>query len=256
MEVLFLGTGTSHGIPVIACDCETCTSNNPKNRRLRSSVSIRVGDKRLLIDTSIDLRQQCLRYNIRQVDAVLFTHHHVDHIFGLDDTRSFNRLRKTKLPCYGRPDTLDNLKQVYKYIFDYPDMPGGIPMLEFIPMTGPMTIQEILVQPIVVHHGRLPIHAYRIGNVIYATDCSGIPEESWRHFEGVEVLILDCLRHRPHPTHFHLEQAVQTAQRIGAQQTFFTHLSHDMEHERVSADLPPDIALAYDGLSLECEDPK
>lgn len=251
MEILFLGTGTSHGIPVIGCACSTCTSTNEKNKRLRSSVLISVANKNILIDTSIDFRQQALRYRIDRVDAVLFTHHHVDHIFGLDDTRVFNKMHKKKIPCYGAKPTIKQLKHVYSYIFEYPDIPGGIPMLEFVKLDSePFDVEGIPVTPIEIMHGKMPINAYRIGNAVYATDCSHIPKHSMDKFSDADVLILDCLRIRKHPTHYNLEQALETAKKINAKQTYFTHMSHEIEHEAVTKDLPENVALAYDGLKI------
>lgn len=251
MDILFLGTGTSHGIPVIGCACSTCTSGNEKNKRLRSSVLVTKDDKHILIDTSIDFRQQSLRYDIRRVDAVLFTHHHVDHIFGLDDTRVFNKMYKKKIPCYAGNETIQKLKHIFSYIFDYPDIPGGIPMLEFTAVDEqPFDVLGISVTPIEIIHGTMPINAYRIGNVIYATDCSFIPEHSMTKFKNADVLILDCLRIRKHPTHFNLEQALEVTKKIGAKQTYFTHMSHEIEHEAVTKSLPANVALAYDGLKI------
>ena len=251
MEILFLGTGTSHGIPVIGCACSTCLSTNEKNKRLRSSVLITIDDKHILIDTSIDFRQQALRYRIHQVDAVLFTHHHVDHIFGLDDTRVFNKMYKKKIPCYAGHETIRKLKHVFSYIFDYPDIPGGIPMLEFTAVDeGPFDVLGTSVIPIEILHGKMPIYAYRIGNLIYATDCSFIPDRSIEKFKDAEVLVLDCLRIKKHPTHFNLEQALSMAEKIGARQTYLTHMSHDIEHDTVTKLLPDSVVLAYDGLKL------
>jgi phosphoribosyl 1,2-cyclic phosphate phosphodiesterase len=252
MEVLFLGTGTSHGVPVIGCDCRTCRSEDPRDKRLRTSVLVSVGGLRILIDPCIDLRQQCLVHGIDRVDAILFTHHHVDHIFGLDDTRPFNFRQRTKMPCFASPDTCRQLRHTYSYIFEYPDLPGGIPMIDLNPVEGPFNVGETVIEPVPILHGGLPIYAYRIGDFIYATDCSGIPESSWKHFENAGVLVLDCLRFRPHPTHFHLDQAVEVALRIRARQTYFTHISHDLLHREVSALLPESIRLAYDGLNVTC----
>lgn len=251
MEILFLGTGTSHGIPVIGCGCSTCTSTNEKNKRLRSSVLISLSGKQILIDTSIDFRQQALRYRIDRIDAILFTHHHVDHIFGLDDTRIFNKRQKKKIPCYGAKPTIKQLKHIYSYIFEYPDIPGGIPMLDFLKLDSePFDVEGITVTPIEIMHGKMPINAYRIENAVYATDCSFISEESMDKFSNADVLILDCLRLRKHPTHFNLEQALETANKINARQTYFTHMSHEIEHDEVSKVLPNNVALAYDGLKI------
>lgn len=251
MEILFLGTGTSHGIPVIGCACATCASTNEKNKRLRSSILITVDQRHILIDTSIDFRQQSLRYRIERVDAVLFTHHHVDHIFGLDDTRVFNKMYKKKIPCYAGRETTQKLKHIFSYIFDYPEIPGGIPMLEFTTVDDrPFDVLGTQIIPIEIMHGTMPINAYRVGNTIYATDCSSIPDRSMEKFMNADILILDCLRIRKHPTHFNLEQALSVAQKIGAKQTYFTHMSHEIEHEAVTKSLPDGIALAYDGLKL------
>lgn len=251
MDILFLGTGTSHGIPVIGCQCTTCSSTNEKNKRLRSSVLVSIAEKHILIDTSIDFRQQALRYRIDRVDAILFTHHHVDHIFGLDDTRVFNKLNKKKIPCYGAKPTIKQLKHIYSYIFDYPDIPGGIPMLEFVKLDSePFVVEEITITPIEIMHGTMPINAYRIGNAVYATDCSFIPEHSMEKFSNADVLILDCLRIRKHPTHFNLEQALEVTKKINAKRTYFTHMSHEIEHETISKSLPHNVALAYDGLKI------
>ncbi len=207
----------------------------------------------MLIDASIDLRQQCLRFDVRHVDAILFTHHHADHIFGLDDTRPFGSRSRVKLPCFGNAHTCAQLRHVFSYIFDYPDLPGGIPLLDIREFDGPFECAGIPIQPIEIHHGRLPITAYRIGNFVYATDCSFIPESSFRHLQEVDVLVLDCLRFKPHPTHFNFDEAVAMARRIDARRTFFVHMSHDIEHEAVSRQLPDRMHLAYDGMRLTCQ---
>jgi phosphoribosyl 1,2-cyclic phosphate phosphodiesterase len=250
MEILFLGTGTSHGVPVIGCTCSTCLSTNPKNKRLRTSVLITIENKNILIDTSTDFRQQCLRYNINRLDAILFTHHHADHIFGLDDTRAFNKIQKKKMLCYAGQETLSRIRHTYSYIFEYPEIPGGIPMIEFTPVDRPFELFGVSITPIEIMHGTLPIFAYRIGNFIYATDCSSIPEASRDKFSNAEVIVLDCLRFKAHPTHFNLDQALENAKRLEAKQTYFTHMAHDIEHEAVSHLLPGTVALAYDGLKI------
>ncbi len=252
MEILFLGTGTSHGVPAIGCTCETCISNDPKNKRFRSSILITIQNKRILMDASIDLRHQCLRYGVDETDAILFTHHHVDHIFGLDESRAFNRKTKKALPCYANELTLQKLKETYSYIFDYPEIPGGIPMIDFRLIGGPFELFGIPIIPIEVLHGKLPILAYRIGKMVYATDCSYIPESSKTYFRGCDILILDCLRFREHPTHFNFDQALEVARWAGAKKTYFIHISHDFLHEKVSEMLPENIHLAYDGLKIEC----
>ncbi len=252
VHITFLGTGTSHGVPRILCDCATCTSRDPKNKRLRTSVYIRTDDQHLLIDTSIDFRQQCLTYRIPRVDAILFTHHHVDHIFGLDDVRVYNVLQKSKIPCYGSPETIRNIRHIYSYIFEYPEIPGGIPLIDLLEVNDVFQVGKSRIMPIPIFHGRQLIYAYRIGNFIYATDCSAIPDASLAHMKKADILVLDCLRRKPHPTHFHIEAAVEAARQIGARKTFFTHMSHDIEHAEISAQLPEGMFLAYDGLELSC----
>lgn len=228
-------------------------STDPRNRRSRTSVLVSVHDVHLLIDASIDLRQQCLRYGVGRVDAILFTHHHADHIFGLDDTRPFSFRNKSKLPCFADARTCGQLRHVFSYIFDYPDIPGGIPMLDIREVTGSFEFMNIPIEPIEIFHGTIPILAYRIGDFVYATDCSRIPEESYDRLKNVETLVLDCLRFKPHPTHFHFDRAIEVAKRINARRTFFTHMSHDLEHDTVSRQLPERMHLAYDGLRLACE---
>ncbi len=250
MEILFLGTGTSHGIPVIGCSCATCVSTDLKNNRLRPSILVTIEKTNILIDTSSDFRQQCLRYRIHHLDAILFTHHHADHIFGLDDTRVFNKIQNKKMSCYGSPDTIGKLRHIFSYIFEYPEIPGGIPMIEFIAVNSSFELFGNSILPIEIMHGSQPIFAYRIGNFVYATDCSLIPESSWSKFSGAEVVVLDCLRFRSHPTHFNFDQAVETAKRLNVKQVYFTHMSHDIEHGSASKLLPERMALAYDGLKI------
>lgn len=252
LHIRFLGTGTSHGVPRILCECPTCRSTDPRNQRLRASVLVQTGGQHLLIDTSIDFRQQCLTYRIPRIDAVLYTHHHVDHIFGLDDLRVYNVLQKSKIPCYGSPETMRNLRHIFSYIFEYPEIPGGIPLIDLIEVESEFHIGPTAILPIPIFHGRLPIYAYRIGGFVYATDCSAIPDASLSLMAGTDVLVLDCLRRKPHPTHFHLEAAVDVARKIGARKTFFTHMSHDIEHMEMSSLLPEGIYFAYDGLELSC----
>lgn len=250
--VTILGTGTSHGIPMIACDCPVCRSSDPRDKRTRTSIHIRQGNTQLLVDTSPELRLQCLANDIRRVDAVLFTHHHIDHVAGLDDLRRFNWIQNGPIPLYGQQATLERLATMFEYVFDPdPAYPSAIPQLSRHAIIGPLQIGDCAITPIPLLHGKLPVLGFRIGHFAYCTDVSEIPADSWPLLTGLEVLVLDALRHRPHPTHFNLEQAVDHARRIGARQTYFTHIAHELGHEATNAALPPGMALAYDGLVIE-----
>jgi phosphoribosyl 1,2-cyclic phosphate phosphodiesterase len=252
MRLTFLGTGTSHGVPSIGCECATCQSTDPRDNRLRPSVFLQGARAAVLVDAGPDLRQQALRHRITRVDAIVFTHGHADHILGIDDVRRFNALMKGAMPCYGDADTLDDIRRTFGYIFA-PDAPkgGGIPMLDLRPIAAPFTIGDLEVRPVPVRHGRKPILGFRVGGFAYLTDCNALADEAWPLLHGLEVLVLDALRERPHPTHFSLNEAVETARRIGARQTYFTHMCHDLPHEATNARLPATMQLAYDGLVLE-----
>jgi len=255
LRVVFLGTGTSHGIPMIGCRCEVCTSNDPHDRRTRASILIQRGERALLVDTTPELRLQCVACGVARVDAVLFTHQHADHIVGLDDLRRFNALQQASLPCYGSKHTLDVLRRMFPYAFaDDPEYPSAKPHLTLHPIDGPFELFGMPVVPVPLWHGRLPILGYRVGRFAYCTDCSRIPEESIERLGGLDVLVLDALRRRPHPTHMNLDQAVATAHRIGARRTFFTHIAHELMHEAVNAELPAGMSLAYDGQVIEVEE--
>lgn len=248
-RVTFLGTGTSHGVPMIGCRCAVCRSDDPRDRRLRPSVHVAVeGGPALLIDTSTDLRQQALTHDITQVDAVLFTHSHADHVMGLDEMRRFNALKGGHIPVYADAATAAELRRIFAYAFQPPTAPGGgVPELSITEIDGPFAVDGVTVVPVPVQHGRRPILGFRIGTFAYLTDCSAIPELSYALLEGLDVLVLDALRHRPHPTHFTVADAVAAATRIGARQSFFTHICHDLPHAETCAALPAGMALAYDG---------
>lgn len=254
--LVFLGTGTSHGVPTIACDCPVCTSSDPHNNRLRTSALIEVSGLSFVFDTSIDFRAQALREKVRRLDAVFFTHSHADHIFGLDEVRRFNHIQREPVLCYAEADTVRDIRRVFTYIFDPPEqVGGGIPRVELseLRIGEPVQLSGIEFLPLRVWHGRLPISGYRVGRMGYFTDCSALPEETIDALEGLEVLVLGALRRRPHATHFNLEQAVEAARRIGAQKTYFVHMSHDLDHESTNATLPAGMALAHDGLRVEFE---
>ena len=253
LRVSILGSGTSHGVPMIGCACAVCTSADPRDRRNRPSIAVDYGDRVFLIDTGPELRLQSIACGLQRVDAVLFTHHHADHVAGLDDLRRFNWLMQTALPCYGRADTLAVIRRMFRYAFeDDPDYPSHKPDLHLVPVAeGPLELFGRTIVPIPLLHGSLPVLGYRFGRVAYCTDCNAIPERSLELLRDLDVLILDALRRRPHPTHFNLEQAIVMAQRIGARRTLFTHIAHELHHATVSAELPAGMELAYDGQILE-----
>ena len=256
MQITFLGTGTSTGVPVVGCECKTCRSSDPKDRRWRPSIYLELDDGlAVLVDASPDLRAQALAFGIRRVDLILLTHSHADHVLGLDDIRIYNFRQRVAIPCLGDARTLVAIKRMFTYIFD-PETPrgGGLPQLVLFPIAGPFSTSHCTFIPVPLLHGTLPILGYRVGAFAYLTDCNAIPETAWPLLDDLDVLVLDALRRRPHSTHFNVEQAIKTARRIGARQTYFTHMTHDLPHAVTCAALPPGMALAYDGLQLTVDD--
>ena len=252
MKVILLGTGTSHGIPMIGCDCPVCTSKDPRDKRTRTSIYVRYGDLDLLVDTPPELRLQCVAYGVRRVDAILMTHHHIDHLAGLDDVRRFNWMQGGSLPVYGLPQTLQRISEAFRYaVTEDPGYPSAKPILELIPHDGDLELGGHRIVPLPLLHGQMPVLGFRFGGFAYCTDVSFIPDESLALLSNLEVLVLEGLRHRPHPTHFNLQQGVEWARRIGAKQTYFTHIAHELKHQEANAELPPDMALGYDGQVIE-----
>jgi len=251
LKVTFLGTGTSQGVPVIGCDCEVCRSLDYRDKRLRVSVFIEVDGKNLVIDTGPDFRQQMLRERVKNLDAVLFTHSHKDHIAGLDDVRAFNFLQKKGMPIYGTSHTFEQVRREYYYAFDGEKYPG-IPVLNLHEITGAeFSIDGIKITPLPVMHMKMPVLGFRIGDFSYITDANFIPEETFEKLKGTKVLVLNALQKDSHVSHFTLEEAIVQAKKISAEKTFFTHISHKMGlHQQVSKELPEGIALAHDGLSV------
>lgn len=253
-ELLFLGTGTSVGVPMIGCGCATCRSANPRNNRSRCGLALGLPEGNLLIDTPTDLRSQLLREQIGLIHAVLFTHEHADHLFGLDDLRLFPFYLGHKLPIYCEERVERRIRRTFDYAFELdPETlhPGAIPQLDLVRIsTAPFDLLGTRVTPIRLRHGRFEVLGFRFGNVAYCTDTNGIPDESWPLLQDLDVLILDALRPRPHATHFSLAEAIDIAQRLRPRRTLFTHLSHELEHEAASATLPPGMELAYDGLKV------
>ncbi len=254
MEITFLGTGTSHGVPVLTCDCSVCRSDNPKNKRTRSSLWVQTRGASILIDTATEFRLQALRAGITRVDGVLYTHCHADHVFGFDDLRVFSELTKRDILVYGNKPTIEELREVFGYVFRKTQKGGGKPRVDTRvidgPLSEPLQIKGVSVQPIPVFHGRLPILGYRLGKLAYVTDCSSIPQASMELLQGLEVLVLGVVRYEPHPTHMHVGQALELVELLSPRQTYFTHISHLLEHEQVNKSLPAGVSLAYDHLKI------
>jgi phosphoribosyl 1,2-cyclic phosphate phosphodiesterase len=255
-------------VPAIGCDCAVCHSTDPRDRRTRPSVLLELAraDREpalahavssILIDTSTDLRLQALANNVRRIDAILFTHGHADHVLGLDETRRFNQMQKSAIGCYGKEDTVADLRRMFQYIFGKPrQMGGGVPQLRLFSIVGPFTMGGVEIVPVPLWHGELPVLGFRIGPFAYLTDCNRIPDESWPLLTadgGVRVLILDALRERRHPTHFAVPEALEVVERLRPERTYFTHICHDLPHAATCARLPAGVELAYDGLVLELD---
>lgn len=248
-----LGTGTSTGVPVVGCGCPVCTSTDPRDRRLRPGLRLELDGGTVVVDTSPDFREQSLRFGIDRVDAVLYTHPHADHVFGLDDLRPFNFRQKAKIPCYGSAATLARLRQIFAYVFEAGEEGGGKPRLDLIEVDAPFELLGETVIPVPVAHGSMSVFGFRIGPFAVVTDVHFIPEESFARLAGVEVLVLSALRYRPHPTHFNIDQAIAAAARVGARRTLFTHIAHDVEHAALERALPAGVEVGFDGLAVELD---
>lgn len=255
MKVIILGSATSTGVPIIGCGCPVCTSANPRNKRTRCSLFAETRGKNILIDTSTDLRCQALRHGITRLDAVLYTHSHADHTHGIDELRVYNFVNKTSIRCYGNAQTIDNIKNNFKYIFDGVESAGGKPKLTLTAVSGEFDFEGVGITPVDVYHADWTILGYRIGGMAYLTDCSGIPEWSWDKLRGLDVLIISALRYQPHPTHLNVEQAVEVAQKLKPRLTVLTHMGHELDYDTLSKELPDSIVPAYDGMELELQDP-
>jgi len=269
VTVTLLGTGTSTGVPVIGCTCDVCTSEDPRDTRTRCACYVDAGDVAVAIDTGPDFRTQVLREGIDQVDAVLYTHHHFDHIAGLDDLRPFFFWNRRTMPCYGHPDTVRELETKYDYVFGRNPYPGAAD-LELCTVDAPFRVPTrqpplsrgdtpsdvprgdatLDVEPILLYHGDMPVYGYRIGRFAYLTDVNDIPDASLDKLHDIDTLVLDALRPRSHPTHFSFEEAVEMARQIGARETYFIHMTHNVHHAEQEDRLPDNVHLGYDGLVL------
>ncbi len=257
MKLTFLGTGTSFGVPQIACGCAVCHSADPRDRRTRCGAVIDADDgTRLLIDTPPELRLQLVAAGVLDIDAVLFTHEHADHIHGIDDLRAFTMRRSTALPLYGSAETLRTIRARFPYIVDdrMRPIPGTTkPEGTLVEVTAgvPFRVRDTEILPFSVPHGRTEVLAYRVGDVAYVTDAKSVPDEALAALAGVRVLVLNALMHKPHPTHLSISDAIAVARQVGAEQTYLTHLTHESFHANLAAELPEGISPAYDGLVVE-----
>jgi phosphoribosyl 1,2-cyclic phosphate phosphodiesterase len=252
VKITFLGTGTSQGVPVIGCQCETCRSVDFRDKRLRVSVHLEVGGKSFIIDSGPDFRAQVLRERIHRLDALLFTHEHKDHTAGLDDIRAYNFLQQKNIPLYGEQRVLNQLQREFSYIFSGHNYPG-IPRVTLFPITdAPFEAEGVTFTPIRVLHYKLPVLGFRVGNFTYITDANAIPDEEMAKIKGSEVIVLNALRIEPHISHFSLPEAVEILEHLQPTKAYITHISHTLgTHREVENTLPPYIRLAYDGLKIE-----
>jgi phosphoribosyl 1,2-cyclic phosphate phosphodiesterase len=253
IHITVLGSGTSSGVPTIGCRCEVCLSTDPRDKRLRPSILVQYDGHNVLIDTTPDFRQQILRTGIDRLDAILYTHSHADHILGLDDVRPFNYRQREPIPLYATADTLAVIQRVFCYAFEEKPQ-SSVPRLDLRTMTGePFELFGLEFTPVRIEHGKGTVYGFRFGAAAYLTDHSGIPEESKTHLRGLDVLFLDALRHKPHPTHTTLARAVELVEELEPKRAFFTHMCHDLHHQQTEATLPPHVRLAYDGLEIDVE---
>lgn len=249
-----LGSGTSVGVPTIGCDCKVCQSRDPRDARLRPSICLDWDSATVVIDTGPDFRQQALQHQIRRVDAVLYTHAHADHIIGLDDLRPFNFVQKGPIPIHASDSTMAVIRRIFSYIFHDGPSESSRPKISPHVFDGqPISIHGVDFLPIPLRHGSAESHGFRFGPNAYLTDHSEIPEPSLELLQGLDVLFVDALRYKPHPTHSTVEQSLKTVERLKPRRAFFTHISHDLQHERVESLLPDCVRLAYDGMELLLE---
>jgi phosphoribosyl 1,2-cyclic phosphate phosphodiesterase len=254
-KITVLGSGTSVGVPTIGCHCDVCSSADPRDNRLRPSILVSYEGHNVVIDTGPDFRYQALRAGIQRVDAILFTHSHADHIMGLDDVRPFNFRQKERIPIYANEPTMANIQRCFQYVFNSDKRESNIPQLDVNLLDGAaVNVFGLDFLPVPVLHGTQTILGFRFGAAAYLTDHSDIPEASLDRLRGLDVLFLDALRYKPHPTHSTVARSLQVVERVAPRRTFFTHICHDLGHARAESMLPPHVRLAYDGLEILVED--
>lgn len=260
ISITLTGTGTSAGVPMIGCDCRTCTSTDPRDRRDRCGALVRYTDdhgleRTFLIDTPPDLRWQMLRHGVCRVDGVVYTHNHADHIFGMDDLRRFNAVQREPINLFAEPDVVRWMQETFVYIFQSHRNVNQsyVPQLVLNPIEpdGTFDLAGRTWRAIRLYHGRLPILGFRVGDIAYCTDCSAIPPRAYAQLEGLDVLVLDGLRYRHHPTHLTVDQALAVIEQLKPRRAYLTHIAHDILHADLEPRLPEGVHLAYDGLTLE-----
>lgn len=249
-SLVILGSGTSTGVPMIGCNCPVCRSSDPRNQRSRCSALIRCAGYHILIDTAPDLRCQALREGVKQVDAVLYTHTHADHVHGIDDLRAFNLRNHQSIPLYGSAECVNSLRRNFGYIFMPGDNSGYRPRLHLETIDGPFTIGPLSIIPLLLEHGEDQVLGYRIGDLAYLTDCNRVPATTVAALAGIKTLVIDALRFSPHPTHFTIPEAIAFSRSLGIERTLLTHLSHDVDAGQHGSTLPAGVELAYDGQTL------
>jgi phosphoribosyl 1,2-cyclic phosphate phosphodiesterase len=252
LKITVLGSGTSVGVPTIGCHCDVCRSTDPRDNRLRPSILVTYEGRNVLIDTTPDLRTQALRARVERLDAVVFTHAHADHIMGLDDVRPFNFRQGGNIPIYAAPETMAAIQHCFQYIFDGTKKESNVPRLDPRPIDGAaFDVCGLEFLPVPILHGSQTIYGFRFGGAAYLTDHSEIPESSLERLRDLDVLFLDALRFKPHPTHSTVDRSLRTVEQVAPRRAFFTHICHDLPHARTESRLPPHVRLAYDGLEIQ-----